>query len=73
MKSKISEAEVKVKDYLVEADVEKGNSNNISGRLDLNILLKRLKDKNTSDKKLNFFIISFTVLVLTVVLLLIIK
>jgi hypothetical protein len=73
MKSKISEAEAKVKDYLVEADVEKGNSNNISGRLDLNIILKRLKDKKASDKKLNFFVISFTALVLTVVLLLIIK
>ena len=73
MKSKTSESEAKVKEYLIGSDADKGYSNNIKERLDLNILLKRLKDKNDSDKKLNFFIISFVTLVAAVVLLLIIK
>ena len=73
MKSKVSETETKVKEYLVGTDTEESHSDNSTGRLDLNILLKRLKDKNDSDKKLNFFIISFVTLVAAVVLLLIIK
>ena len=73
MKSKTSESETKVKEYLIGSDADKGYSDNIKDRLDLNILLKRLKDKNDSDKKLNFFIISFVTLVAAVVLLLIIK
>ena len=73
MKSKTSESEAKVKEYLIGSDADKGYSNNIKERLDLNILLKRLKDKNDSDKKLTFFIISFVTLVAAVVLLLIIK
>ena len=73
MKSKVSETETKVKEYLVGSDADKSYSDNSRGRLDLNILLKRLKDKNDSDKKLNFFIISFVTLVAAVVLLLIIK
>ena len=73
MKSKTSESETKVKEYLIGSDADKGYSDNIKDRLDLNILLKRLKDKNDSDKKLNFFIISFVVMVSAIVLLLIIR
>ena len=73
MKSKVSETETKVKEYLVGSDADKSYSDNSRGRLDLNILLKRLKDKNDSDKKLNFFIISFVVMVSAIVLLLIIR
>ena len=69
MKTKVSEPEIKVKEYLDKENNEEKLIGESEGRLDLNVLLKRLKDEKNSDKKFNFLltgiliIVSFLVLV----------
>ena len=68
MKTKVSEPEIKVKEYLDKENNEEKHINTSEGRLDLNVLLKRLKDEKNSDKKLNFLLTGILIIVLFLVL-----
>ena len=72
MKSRISETE-KIKEYLDYSEDEKKYYDESKDRLDLNVLLKRLKDKNDSDKKINLIIITSLVLTFLVAAIILIK
>jgi hypothetical protein len=68
MKTKVSEPEIKVKEYLDKENNEEKHIGESEGRLDLNVLLKRLKDEKNSDKKLNFLLTGILTVVLFLVL-----
>jgi len=68
MKTKVSEPDIKVKEYLDNKNNEEKYIDKSEGRLDLNVLLKRLQDEKKSDKKLNFLIITILIIVLFLVL-----
>jgi len=68
MKTKVSEPEIKVKEYLDKENNEEKHINTSEGRLDLNVLLKRLKDKRSSDKKLNFLLTATLIIAFFLVL-----
>ena len=72
MKSRVSETE-KIKEYLGHSEDEKKYYGESKDRLDLNVLLKRLKDKNDSDKKINLIIITSLVLTFLVAAIILIK
>ena len=66
MKSRISETETKTREYTDHIENEINTSDEASSRLDLNVLLKRLKDQKDSDKKINL-IVDFLMLVVSAV------
>ena len=68
MKTKVSEPEIKVKGYLDKENNEEKYIGESEGRLDLNVLLKRLKDERNSDKKFNFLLTGILIIVLFLVL-----
>jgi hypothetical protein len=68
MKTKVSEPEIKVKGYLDKENNEENHIGESEGRLDLNVLLKRLKDERNSDKKFNFLLTGILIIVLFLVL-----
>jgi len=68
MKTKVSEPNIKVKEYLDKEKNEEKHIGESEGRLDLNVLLKRLKDEKNSDKKLNFLLTGILIIVLFLVL-----
>ena len=68
MKTKVSEPEIKVKGYLDKENNEENHIGEFEGRLDLNVLLKRLKDERNSDKKFNFLLTGILIIVLFLVL-----
>ena len=73
MKSRVDETEAKVGEYLDDTDNKKNYSNGSEGRLDLNILLKRLKEKKDSDRKFNFILTLLLILASAVVFLILTK
>ena len=72
MKSRVSETE-RIKEYLGHSKDEKKYYDESKDRLDLNVLLKRIKDKNDSDKKINLIIITSLVLTFLVAAIILIK
>ena len=68
MKTKVSEPDIKVKEYLDNKNNEEKYIDKSEGRLDLNVLLKRLQDEKNSDKKLNFLLTGILTVVLFLVL-----
>ena len=59
MKSKVSETEIKAKEYADYTESDENTPTGDSRRLDLNVLLKRLKDQKESDKKLSLILQQF--------------
>jgi hypothetical protein len=72
MKSRISETETKTREYTDHIENEINTSDESPSRLDLNVLLKRLKDQKDSDKKINLIVGSLMLVVSAVVALMII-
>ena len=72
MKSRISETETKTREYTDHIENEINTSDESPSRLDLNVLLKRLKDQKNSDKKINLIVGSLMLVVSAVVALMII-
>ena len=72
MKSRISETETKTREYIDHTENEINTSGEAPSRLDLNVLLKRLKDQKDSDKKINLIVGSLMLVVSAVVALMII-
>jgi len=74
MKGRVRVSETdKIKEYIDHSGEEENYFDGSKGRLDLNVLLKRLKDKNDSDKKINLVIISFLSLAFLVAAIIFIK
>ena len=73
MKSKVSETEIKAKEYADYTESDENTPTGDSRRLDLNVLLKRLKDQKESDKKLSLVLGSVAMLVFAVIALIILN
>jgi len=66
MKTKVSKSEIKTKEYLDKKNKQEKHIYGSESRLDLHVLLKRLKDEKNRGKKQQFL---FTVTLIIVALL----